>query len=114
MDSKQKNLEKARETQKQKNETKKMIDGKLQNVVEHQNGKYVKIGECKSFYIYQNLSLGSVETIDSSWKYFPSNEGFGTKPFDHCFSNIDNAKKLFKTIECALFNNYEEILKKNI
>lgn len=106
-------MKKVREILRQKNETKKAIDGKLQNVVEHQNGKYVKIGECDSFYVYRNVSLGSIETIDKKWKMFPSNEGFGSKPFDHCFSNLDRARKTFPEIENILFQNLEGILVNN-
>lgn len=111
MDSK---IEKMIATRKQKNETKKLVDGKLQNVVEHQNGKYVKIGECNSFYVYQNVSFGSIETIDKKWKMFPSNEGFGSKSFDHCFANLDRARKTFPTIDSILFHDYKNILKENI
>lgn len=107
-------MKKVREIRKQKNETKKLVDGKLQNVVEHQNGKYVKIGECNSFYVYQNIAFGSVETIDKKWKLFPSNEGFGSKPFDHCFANLERARVTFPTIDSILFTDYKNRLKEII
>ena len=45
------------------------------------------IAESENFYVYENEALGSVETIDKAWKSFPSNEKFGTKSWDFCFSS---------------------------
>ena len=75
------------EEKKRKNETKKSVNGRLQELVEHQNGTYRMIAECERFYVYENEALGSVETIDKAWGHFPSNEEFGKKSWDFCFSS---------------------------
>ncbi len=82
-----------------KNLTKKLgADGMLQDVVEHQNGTYRKVWQCDKFYVYFNEALGSSETIDMNWKSFPSNESFGSKPYDFCFSSEKMLLKKFPDI----------------
>lgn len=91
-------LEFARSEQKRKNETKKRVNGRLQDVVEHQNGVYRMIAETENFFVYENESLGSVETIDKAWKSFPSNEQFGTKSWDFCFSSRKGMQRKFPNV----------------
>ena len=86
------------EEKKRKNETKKSVNGRLQEIVEHQNGVYRMIAESENFYVYENESLGSVETIDKAWKSFPSNEQFGTKSWDFCFSSRKSMQRKFPNV----------------
>ena len=88
-------LELARQEQKRKNETKKSVNGRLQDVVEHQNGVYRMIAESERFYVYENEALGSVETIDKGWGHFPSNEEFGKRSYDFCLSSREGVQKRF-------------------
>lgn len=104
-------LENARRIQREKNETKKAINGRLQDVVDHSNGLYVMIGETKHYYIYHNLALGTIETIDKKWKSFPSNEGFGTKSFDHCWTTFEQAEVRFPLIKNDLYPDWKERVK---
>src|SRR5574344_247745 len=91
-------LELARQEQKRKNETKKSVNGRLQDVVEHQNGVYRMIAEGERFYVYENEALGSVEIIDKGWGHFPSNEEFGKKSWDFCFSSREGVQKRFPNV----------------
>jgi hypothetical protein len=91
-------LELARQEQKRKNETKKSVDGRLQDVVEHQNGVYRMIAESERFYVYENEALGSVETIDKGWGHFPSNEEFGKRSYDFCLSSREGVQKRFPNV----------------
>lgn len=91
-------LEFARSEQKRKNETKKSVNGRLQDVVEHQNGVYRMIAESERFYVYENEALGSVETIDKAWGHFPSNEEFGKKSWDFCFSSRVSLQRKFPNV----------------
>jgi len=86
------------EERKRKNETKKSVNGRLQDVVEHQNGVYRMIAEGERFYVYENEALGSVETIDKGWGHFPSNEEFGKKSWDFCFSSRKSMQKRFPNV----------------
>ena len=86
------------EERKRKNETKKSVDGRLQDVVEHQTGVYRMIAEGERFYVYENEALGSVEIIDKGWGHFPSNEEFGKKSWDFCFSSRKSMQKRFPNV----------------
>lgn len=95
-----------------RNESKKSVNGRLQYVVDHQNGLYVLIGENRHYYIYHNLALGTVETIDKKWKSFPSNEGFGTKNFDHCWTSFEQAEVMFPSIKSDLYPDWIDRIKR--
>ena len=86
------------EERKRKNETKKSVDGRLQDVVEHQNGVYRMIAEGERFYVYENEALGSVEIIDKGWGHFPSNEEKKKKSWDFCFSSREGVQKRFPNV----------------
>lgn len=94
-----KTLAKAKETQRQRNATKKLgEDGRLQDTIEHTNGTYLKVYECDKFYIYRNDALGCYDMIDMRWKSFPGNEGFGQKAYDHSFSSLEMLLKKFPQV----------------
>lgn len=105
-------LENARRIQREKNETKKAVNGRLQNIVEHQNGRYVMIGENSYSYVYYNIGLRTFELIDKGWGAFPSNEQFGLKANDHCFSSIEQAEMKYPVSEW-LFAGWRETIKIN-
>ena len=86
------------EEKKRKNETKKSVNGRLQEIVEHQNGVYKMIAENENFYVYENTALDSVETIDKGWGHFPSNEEFGKKSWDFCFSSRVGLQRKFPNV----------------
>lgn len=104
-------LENARRIQREKNETKKSINGRLQEVVEHGNGRYVMVGENNDSYVYYNTGLRTFELIDKGWSSFPSNEQFGMKTNDHCFSSLEQAGRKYPVSEW-LFADWKEKVKR--
>ena len=91
-------LEIARQMTKERSDSRKAVDGKLQDRVETINGSYTKIGEYDRFYLYHNDSLGTYEMIDKRHKSFPTNDEFGKMNYDFCFSDPDKMVRRFPQI----------------
>lgn len=73
-------------------------DGRLADEVLTTNGTYVKLADEGNFYLFYNKYLDTYEFINGSRSSFPTDNQFGLKEYEKCFSSKKRAEEYYNKL----------------